>query len=555
MKPLILPASKHKPAPKPSGDSRRLVIIGANGAGKTRFTDAMCANPDNNAFRLNAIEALYAVSALDAEHNAIDAMVADSVIPEAEKQRPQCRLERLLSLLMSDELVNLLDYKIARHAGVEASAPPATRLDRVLELWKAIFPGSNMSVSSGKIRFSRRDSSDIYRAYRLSDGERVVLYYAAAVLYAPKEANIVVDSPEMFLHPTTMQNLWNRIEELRPDCRMVYVTHDLDFASTRLDAEVLWVRSYDAGQKCWDYDIMPRGAVTPDIYAAIVGERKPVLFVEGDVAHSIDYRLYSLIFREYTVKPLGSCDRVIEATRTFNTLSDFHHLTAMGIVDRDRRDDREIEYLRSRNINVPAVAEIENMFLLPEVVAAAAEACGKDAASVVQSVRMYILGEFKRMANAQALEHTRHRVKRLVEYRIDGKFSNINALQQHLASLADELNPRAIYEGLCREFRGYISHGDYLSVLRVFNYKPMLNDCGVAALCGIASKERYIRMVLRMLRGDDARARRIRMAVLRALDVEDTTPPSATAQVAASRGAEPRNNGGMAAQTAKKDKK
>lgn len=570
MKPLVLPASKHKPSPKPSGDSRRLVIIGANGAGKTRFTDAMCANSDNNTFRLNAIDALYAVSALDAEHNAIDAMVAESVIPVAEKQRPQCRLERLLSLLMSDELVNLLDYKIARHAGEAATVPPATRLDRVLELWKAIFPGSNMSVNSGKIRFSRRDSDDIYRAYRLSDGERVVLYYAAAVLYAPKEANIVVDSPEMFLHPTTMQNLWNRIEELRPDCRMVYVTHDLDFASTRLDAEVLWVRSYDAGQKCWDYDIMPRGAVTPDIYAAIVGERKPVLFVEGDVVHSIDYRLYSLIFREYTVKPLGSCDRVIEATRTFNTLSDFHHLTAMGIVDRDRRDDREIEYLRSRNINVPAVAEIENMFLLPEVVAAVAEACGRDAAAVVKTVRTYILGEFKHMANAQALEHTRHRVKRLVEYRIDGKFNNINALQQHLASLADELNPRAIYEGLCREFRGYISQGDYLSVLRVFNYKPMLADCGVAALCGIANKDRYIRMVLRLLRGDDECARRIRMAVLRALDIEDTKPRSATAQTPATqtttpqtsaprdaglRGTMSRNNDGAAFRTNKKHKK
>ena len=89
MKPLILPASKRKPAPKPSGDSRRLVVIGANGAGKTRFTDAMCADPDNKAFRLNAIDALYAVRSLDAEHNAIDALVADSIVPVAEQERPQ----------------------------------------------------------------------------------------------------------------------------------------------------------------------------------------------------------------------------------------------------------------------------------------------------------------------------------------------------------------------------------------------------------------------------------------------------------------------------------
>ena len=101
----------------------------------------------------------------------------------------------------------------------------------------------------------------------------------------------------------------------------------------------------------------------------------------------------------------------------------------------------------------------------------------------------------------------------------------------------------------------YISQGDYLSVLRVFNHKPMLADCGVATLCGLANKDRYIRLVLRLLRGDDVSARRIRMAVLRALDVKDTTPRSVTAQTAASRGAMSRNIDGTVAQVENKDKK
>ena len=553
MKALKLPACTHSPAPKIADGCRRLVIIGANGAGKTRFADALCADAANKVLRLNAIEALYAASELDPEHNPIDALVNASNIPLAEKQRPQCRLERILTLLMNDELVSLIDYKIARHAAAESDdtpVPPQTRLDRVFEVWKGIFPGNNMTVSNGRIRFSRSDSEDIYRVYRLSDGERIVLYYAAAVLYAPADANIIVDSPEMFLHPTTMQSLWNRIEELRPDCRIIYVTHDLDFAGTRLESEVLWVRSFDAEKKSWDYDVMPRGAVTPDIYAAIIGERKPVLFVEGDAIHSIDFRLYSRIFKDYAVKPLGSCDRVIEATRTFNALSDFHHLSAMGIVDRDRRDDKEIDYLRRRNVISPAVAEIENIFLLPEVIAAVAEYRGRDAAVAVDKVRRYIIEEFRRMANAQALEHTRHRIKRLVECRIDGRFTNINALQQHIAGLADELRPRDIYEDLCRRFRGYISDGDYLSLLRVFNYKPMLNDCGVAEHCGVESKDRYIATVLQLLRGDSKYARRIRQAVMRVLGVTGTTPVIVAASTAA-----PQPTATASANNNRKDKK
>ena len=109
MKALKLPACTHSPAPKIADGCRRLVIIGANGAGKTRFADALCADAANKVLRLNAIEALYAASELDPEHNPIDALVNASNIPLAEKQRPQCRLERILTLLMNDELVSLID--------------------------------------------------------------------------------------------------------------------------------------------------------------------------------------------------------------------------------------------------------------------------------------------------------------------------------------------------------------------------------------------------------------------------------------------------------------
>ena len=154
--------------------------------------------------------------------------------------------------------------------------------------------------------------------------------------------------------------MWDSIEQLRPDCTFIYITHDLSFASTRGDGTTVWVKSCDPGRGEWDYDFMTSAdGINDEVYLAIVGARKPVLFIEGDGVNSIDAKLYPLIFREYTVKSLGGCDRVIESTRTFNSLRAFHNLDACGIVDRDRRDEGEVSYLRKKRIFVPNVAEIE----------------------------------------------------------------------------------------------------------------------------------------------------------------------------------------------------
>jgi hypothetical protein len=496
------------------------VIVGANGAGKTRFTNQLCADLGDKAYRLSVIDALYKSGAPDVEHSVIDRLHAESALSASEKARPQSRLERLLALMLSDELTNLLAYKVSLNRGDKVKLQP-TRLDSLIHLFSEIIPDNKLTVESGKILFSRADSDDTYGVLRLSDGERAVLYYGAAMLYAPEDSVVVVDSPEMFMHPTTLQALWNRLELLRPDCTMVYATHDLDFASSRRGAALLWVQSCDMGAGAWEYRIMPdsEDALTGEVYMAIIGTRKPVLFIEGD-DHSIDARLYPLIFRDYTVKSLGSCNKVIESTRTFNDLNGFHHLTAKGIVDRDRRDDGEVTYLRRKNIMVPEVAEIENMLMIEDVVRAVASYMHKNAARVVASVKKSVFAQFKSELRAQALQHTRHRVKRTVEYRIDGKFPDISALEDHINNLEREIQPRKLYEALCRDFRGYLANEDYGSVLRVFNQKTMLGVSNVAQLCGLHDKVNYINTIMRILRTDTPQAAQIREAVRRSLLAE-----------------------------------
>jgi len=299
----------------------------------------------------------------------------------------------------------------------------------------------------------------------------------------------------------------------------------VEFASSRIDNQCVWVKSFDPEAVAWDYEVMTTSQHLDDALLDLLGSRKPVLFIEGDDTHSIDSRLYPLIFPEYTVKPLGSCNKVIETVRTFGDLKGFHQLESRGIVDRDRRSDSEVKYLRDKNILVPNVAEIENILMLEGVIRAVARHRHRNENSVFLKVKRKVIQMFSRELKQQALMHVRHRVKRDVEVRIDQKFSNINALEEHMVDLVREINPRGMYDKLCRQFRGYEASGDYENILKVYNQKLMLGESNVAGLCGFKGKDAYIRGVLGILKSGGKEANAIRAAIKQCfgLTTDDTS--------------------------------
>lgn len=362
-----------------------------------------------------------------------------------------------------------------------------------------------------------------YSSTKLSDGEKAVLYYLGATSLAPKNSVIFVDSPAMFLHPSSTRALWDKIEQSRRDCTFVYTTHDLQFATSRGNSATIWVKNFNPQTNEWDYELLPTPeGLSEEAYMAILGARKPVLFIEGDGIHSLDAKLYPLIFDDFTVSSLGGCDRVIESTRTFNSLRSFHNLAAMGIVDRDRRDEGEVEYLRNKNVMVPDVAEIENIFMVEDVIKAVASHYGRNPAVAFSKVSRTVIRLFEADMTLQALQHTRHRVKRLVEHRIDGRFASIDKLVDHIDSLSDTLNPRGMYDAFCRDFRRYVKENDYASILRVYNRKSILSESHVARACGLKydDKDAYVRAILDILKENGETAKAIRQAIRRVFSLE-----------------------------------
>lgn len=530
---ITLPPRKgSQPLTIDSTDLRHIVIIGANGSGKTRFANRLAADLGKRAFRLSALRAIYDKNIEDLSDNTIDTLY-QKAIAGSSLLRPDLKgeFERIIGLLVNEEMLSLIEYKYKGGSGT----PPATRFDDVVRGWQKVFPDNRVLIDSGRMLFSNETAADPYSPAKLSDGEKTVLYYLGAVSYAPQGASILVDSPGMFLHPSSTASLWNSIENSRPDCTFIYVTHDLQFASTRSEGCTIWVKGCDLSHDEWDYDFLTSNeGISDDIYLAIIGARKPVLFIEGDGVHSIDAKLYPLIFNEYTVKSLGGCDRVIESTRTFNSLKAFHNLNAFGIVDRDRRDEGEVAYLRKKQVYVPDVAEIENIFMLEPVIRTMARINRRDPNDTFRKVKAAIMRLFETDLRQQALQHTRHRMKKGVEHRIDGKFANIGQLERHISDLGHELNPRAVYESLCRTFRRYVQESDYAAVLRVYNRKTMLSESHVARHCGLRrdDKDFYINTIINILSANRPGADDIRSAIRNtfSLSHSDEEPAATTRQ-------------------------
>lgn len=439
-------------------------------------------------------------------------------------------LDKLGYMLVTDEFEYLLSQKAARLAEMPHNPEP-TKLDRLAELWERVFPGNRVLREAGALMFATNSGDNTIGMAKLSQGEKSALYYAAAVLYAMPDAVIFVDSPSLFMHPAILNNLWNAIEQLRPDCTFVYDSVDDNFISSRTENVCVWIKSYEAAGNTWDYEILDGSDLTDDIFVDLIGSRKPVLFIEGDSKHSLDAKLYPLVFTDYTVRPLGSCNKVIETTRSFNDLKRMHHLDSHGIVDRDRRTEEEVAYLRRKNIFVPEVAEIENLFMLEEVIKTMAARRGRDPKKVFGKVRRNVMRMFASHSDEQALQHVRHKVKRDVECRIDARFTCITALEMHLRGLVDMLRPRACYNELRRTFRALLDNDDYAGVLKVFNHKPMLPDSNVAQLLGYRTKEDYVSSVLGVLKGRGKDGRRLRAAIKYSFGLTlDDAPASVPAQ-------------------------
>ena len=126
----------------------------------------------------------------------------------------------------------------------------------------------------------------------------------------------------------------------------------------------------------------------------------------------------------------------------------FPYAGLKGIVDRDRRTEGEIAYLREQHIYVPNVAEVENLLMLEPVIKTVAARLMKDPEQVFNQVKENVIKLFLKDLESQVLLHARHRVQKKLETALNRKMSTVDELTEHVESIRDTVHVDEIYTGI-----------------------------------------------------------------------------------------------------------
>ena len=389
---------------------------------------------------------------------------------------------QLLVYLISEQYEVSLGYVQSAKIQTIYIAPPDTKIDQVKKIWEQVLPHRDLvlKASTVGVKMKNTPAAQEYDASAMSDGERVAFYLIGQCLAAPSGSIIVIDEPEIHLHRVIQARLWNAIERERPDCLFVYLTHDLEFAASRTEAKKLWIKSYDGSK--WDWREVPETEGIPEeVFLSVLGSRKPVLFTEGDRG-SFDAALFSRIYPEWTIMPRGGCAQVIEATKAFTALKHLHGMECQGIIDRDYRTDEEIATLLAKGIHVLAVQEIENLLLVENVLreiashANASAMVSDTAEQIVEKVKAFAFDELTKGQVALVSGRTAWEVEKQL-HKIDSGAEGLDALKQAVAKAA-ALDVASIYERFDQEISRVISERDFATLLRLYNNKGIVKQIG-----------------------------------------------------------------------------
>lgn len=475
--------------------SNAVVIIGANGAGKSKLGAWIERQDFNNIHRigaqrnLNFNENIALKNYSQAENLVFWGTSDENSIGNKEYRWDWGKyttklmndfedvLAALLALKNNENDKFILEYKKAETSGSPKPHTPVTSIDVLKNIWNDVFPQRQLIIDDSKFYacFYKDEEQVKYSANQMSDGERSVLYLSSQVLCVPQNKTLIVDEPEIHLHRSIMNRLWFSLEKHRPDCLFIYITHDTQFAAMHGNADKIWIQDYN-GQN-WNLKRIEDNDLPEDLLLDILGSRNNVLFVEGE-KNSFDTQLYTSIYPTYHIVPCGSCTQVIERTKVFTNNPTLHNCKVYGLIDSDYRSDYEIEKYKNDNIYTLNVAEVENLFITEELIRLMAEHMGKNSDTVFNDIKNYVINtRFSQQIESQICQSVVAQIKFKLNC-ADISRKNSTAAKNSLDTTFASINYDQISNDEKAKFQTILSNQNYAEVIKAFNEKGIAKSVG-----------------------------------------------------------------------------
>lgn len=503
----------------PSGNSA--IFVGANGGGKTRLAVHIEDVIQADAHRISAHRSL-TLNPKVVKISESQALGGLRFGNQAEQyHNPNNRAGFRWGQNAATHLLNDYDFLVqalfaeqtntfgiayrANKPNAEAAKQPfqITKMDQLADIWQRLLPHRILQITGDDITVVSTNGGDPYDASKMSDGERAIFYMIGQALVAAQDQLLIVDEPELHVHPSIMSKLWDELEAARPDCAFVYITHDLEFASAR-NAQKFVIRDYTPTPN-WVVEAVPDDTgFSEELNTLILGSRRPILFVEGTEA-SLDLPIYRACYPDWTVIPRSSCTEVIHAVVTMRNNASLTRVTCSGIVDGDDYAQEDKDHLAGLGVQVLSVSEVENLLLLPSVTASIAENEGHVGEAITSKQADIAAEVFATLNEPQKIE------KVVVEYckrRIDRALKKVDLsagttiadLQASYASATADVDIASIAAQRTQEIEAAIAANDLTKLLEYYDNKGLLAIA--ASHLKNQKREAFEAWMIRSLRND-----------------------------------------------------
>lgn len=381
---------------------------------------------------------------------------------------------KLLNVLFSQYNSESARYREESKKSTKRIPIIKTRLDIIKEIWDKILMHRELIISWNTINTKTKwfSKEKTYNASEMSDWERVIFYLIWQALCAPENGIIIIDEPELHLHKSIQVSLWNEIEKERNDCIFIYLTHDIWFATSKVDSKKIWLKSFDWTDWDWD-EYNDIDWIPEDLQLEIIWSRQKVLFVEWD-NWSLDLELYKAVFPNFLVKPCWSCNNVINFTKAFRKNNQFTWNEFYWLIDRDRRLESEIGKLMNDWVFVLDVAEVENIFIVPELLDFLSEKLSFNLIDKKKEVLDSIIAFFEDEKELQIAL----RIAEEIKYRFkiwELKTKNLTELEKSYNNLILKIDFDSIKNDEQWIVKNLISKRDYKEILKIYNRKSLID--------------------------------------------------------------------------------
>lgn len=341
-------------------------------------------------------------------------------------------------------------------------------LDRTIKIWNFLIEHRTLQCDDSNNLILKGDRvNEAYPAFQMSDGERIILYLVGRVLLAPEKALIIIDEPEMYLHKTIVDKLWNKLEIERQDCTFLYLTHDLQFAASR-NGRKAWIRSFEYPSR-WTIDNIDENEIPEELLLKLLGSRKKILFCEGK-RNSLDSKIFELLFENYTITPVETCKDVMNFTRAFNKIPNTV-AKAYGIIDRDFRSEDQLEILQQQNVFSYDVAEIENLFLLPDIIIGFANY--KKEQCDIEEIEKRILSKFEQDKQAQISQYVSSAINTYFKSSHISVGNKKEEVEQNFQKFISEVDINKLFNGRESYINDVIANKKYEKAIMLYNNKGL----------------------------------------------------------------------------------